>query len=216
MAGSLLYLLSGTNNEYPINATICFSRRFDARLCSPRLDTPHRCSTQRFVFHSAPQQYAARRPSTPLNDLFFTTLRPAAIRIAPLLNSTICFLRRYAAYGSAPLRTASQLHSTICFLPRPAPHLCAPCRIASLCCSTQLNDLFFTTPRSVSRRIAPHHNSTQRFVFYAATSPCRAAPCRAAPCRASPQLNDLFVTTSPQRHAAHGISTLLNSTRRNR
>ena len=176
--------------------------------------------------YNAPSRVAPPRLSTPLssskrNDLLCTTLR------TPLLTAPPCI----ASTRSSVCRSAARLNSTICLLQR--RRSAAP-RVASPRTSTPFNDLFVnllsrlnSRPLVSQRRGTPHRTSTQRFVYYFATSRYFSQPnaawrfstqrfvCQfiiaprhgsrqrtaaqlALPRRAATQRNDLFITSQRQ------------------
>ena len=90
-----------------LSATICLlsSPLFELHLFEPRLDAAHCASTRRYATHLhstqrfvclhrfSTRQCAAKRNSTPLNDLFVPTLLSSSLRITP--------------HRASPLRTAT-------------------------------------------------------------------------------------------------------------
>lgn len=127
-------------------------------------------------------------------------LLSASQHTSPQFNSTICLLQRNELRSSPPLDAsrqrapqgvAPQLNSTQRFVCYIASRLCSPCRNAVRLNSTQRFVCYsaasrYASLRSLGPRNASHRYSTQRFI-------------------------GLFIT-APQRHAAHGIASLRNST----
>jgi len=101
---------------------VCFFSRLNSRpLVSQRRGTPHRTSTQRFVyqFTVAPQRYALQRSPSRLNSTIclllrdFTLLLSTQRRVA-LFNSTICLsiYRRSAPRIGSPKHFSARLPAT--------------------------------------------------------------------------------------------------------
>ena len=93
------------NDLFVINASLLFE--------------PRHHSAQRFVYHNAPNRYAALGPSTQRNDLFVTTQclssrLPAAHRASTRLNAAQRFVcsRRLASLLYSTMRGETQHHST--------------------------------------------------------------------------------------------------------